>query len=711
MIAPTTTQISPFIGPRPYRIEEGVVFFGRENEIADIRRRILRERVTILSAESGAGKTSLLRAGLVYALAQDRRRQGSNASVPPVLLLGEWGGSRKLGLEELFQNGLQRAIDTLQQVSLQDYALASKVPLSGKFVQDIVSISEATGELILVLDQFEEVLRAGEQTASQAVQIIKDLYKYATRVRLVLSLRSEYHKDLHGLEAYVGGLYTRTFFLRPMVVKNAQEALVKASAAAQIDVDARIFQSVVQMLLEVQHLGAAGTVGPSFDATQITGEEKIDLLSLQAILREMLGFCEARYPGIRIINWAVFEAYQAGRSPDVLAGEALGRWINGALEEPSTSKDSPLPEALQQLSADFITGSINRIAARLAAYMSSGGYKVPAEEMDLMYYALRDDYARLHPHFEDTRQEDWRLLETNPPRLHHTYLGLKPESDNLSGMARRLKWSPAETADYLVALFFEALHRLQDGNIVKPIRVGENRVWELTHDGLGRPFSAWAERCKETWEDCLYALTASKGVDIIISPESMLTPVVQQVCWQGCYIIPRQEPVLDNFEFIECDLKGTVFEGCTFRGGRFERCIMDGSLFINCIFEPGADGRPFEFINCDANAMTFLTPGGMDAERVSEMNTVVFRGCRLDQVKFAGIKITGNVTFTEESELFLCHFTRLQVDDFDRPRHKLIFENSSLLHCVWDKILTRLIDRAYIREESGSTSYDRGSQS
>jgi hypothetical protein len=53
---------NPFVGPRPIRLGEQI--YGRDREVAEIRDILTAERIVLLYSPSGAGKSSLLEAGL-----------------------------------------------------------------------------------------------------------------------------------------------------------------------------------------------------------------------------------------------------------------------------------------------------------------------------------------------------------------------------------------------------------------------------------------------------------------------------------------------------------------------------------------------------------------------------------------------------------------------------------------------------------------------
>src|SRR5215216_7146946 len=63
-------RANPFVGPRPFL--PGEPLFGRDREIRALRNRLVAERIVMLYSPSGAGKTSLVQAGLVPAMEQAR---------------------------------------------------------------------------------------------------------------------------------------------------------------------------------------------------------------------------------------------------------------------------------------------------------------------------------------------------------------------------------------------------------------------------------------------------------------------------------------------------------------------------------------------------------------------------------------------------------------------------------------------------------------
>ena len=64
----STDQNNPWLGLASFTEETRSLFFGREEEVAELERRVQRKLLTILFGKSGLGKTSILQAGLVPGL-------------------------------------------------------------------------------------------------------------------------------------------------------------------------------------------------------------------------------------------------------------------------------------------------------------------------------------------------------------------------------------------------------------------------------------------------------------------------------------------------------------------------------------------------------------------------------------------------------------------------------------------------------------------
>jgi hypothetical protein len=86
---------NPYVGPRPFEEGDHELFYGRDEEIAILAGLVMARRAVLLFAQSGAGKSSLLRAGLIPELTRQemigrgrRARVYQKMQVLPVLTVG-----------------------------------------------------------------------------------------------------------------------------------------------------------------------------------------------------------------------------------------------------------------------------------------------------------------------------------------------------------------------------------------------------------------------------------------------------------------------------------------------------------------------------------------------------------------------------------------------------------------------------------------------
>ena len=75
---------NPYVGPRPFTEQDEQFFFGRTEEIEVLASLVSTRRASLLFAQSGAGKSSLLMAGLAPRLLRHRRMVRNRQVVEPL---------------------------------------------------------------------------------------------------------------------------------------------------------------------------------------------------------------------------------------------------------------------------------------------------------------------------------------------------------------------------------------------------------------------------------------------------------------------------------------------------------------------------------------------------------------------------------------------------------------------------------------------------
>ena len=138
----------------PYSEDDAEYFFGRSAWVGIIADHLLAYRVTVLYGPSGVGKSSVLRAGVVYALRKTAERTLEQTGNPELLpaIVSNWSGDSVASVEA----GLLAAAAQISPGLAVD-------PPTGS-LRDVVSGwgERVGGPVLLVLDQFDEYFMYSE---------------------------------------------------------------------------------------------------------------------------------------------------------------------------------------------------------------------------------------------------------------------------------------------------------------------------------------------------------------------------------------------------------------------------------------------------------------------------------------------------------------------------------------------------------------------
>lgn len=204
--APPVLTDEPFVGLRAMTEVEADRFFGRDDEIAALVAMLGRHPLVAIVADSGAGKSSLARAGLAHAFCggalepEGRLREQPHARLvvtmrpgrDPVqgLKNGIDRAARELALDAEARAGLRRRVDP---IDAGETAHALRCDLD----------PEST-EVLLIVDQFEELLTQTRRAdADQFVALLAALVENEAprAVRVVLTVRADYYNLLRRHQA------------------------------------------------------------------------------------------------------------------------------------------------------------------------------------------------------------------------------------------------------------------------------------------------------------------------------------------------------------------------------------------------------------------------------------------------------------------------------------------------------------------------------
>ncbi len=198
-ISSPTLPAEPFRGLEPFRFADSEILFARADEVRELVRSITIHRAVMLYGESGAGKSSLVNAGLLPAVLAagfrpDRIRVQPRAGEEIVV---ERVHIDDAGVEYLPSSFSDATRDTPSQVVLGVEAFVRRLDaLSGEPLP------------LLVFDQFEELVTlfegspAGRELQAQICDMLVELIRQPGRaVKLLLVFREDYLAQLSTLLA------------------------------------------------------------------------------------------------------------------------------------------------------------------------------------------------------------------------------------------------------------------------------------------------------------------------------------------------------------------------------------------------------------------------------------------------------------------------------------------------------------------------------
>jgi len=316
---------NPFVGPRP--LGPGDPIFGRDREIRELRRMLSAERIVLLCSPSGAGKSSLISAGLIPEL-QDRFDVWlpTRVSLKPedeVHAANRYVWSAAVGLEEQVPERLRRKPESFAASSLTEY------------VKDRPRRPGAPESIVLVFDQFEEILRTDPVDEKGRREFFRQLGDLLTdpNIWALFALREDF---LAPLDRYCATLPTHLRYRYRIDLLGPEAAADAMEKTAQ-----RGFEAGSGKPLE--HAAFANDAMEKLVTDLSANSLYIEPLQLQVVCR---GLWDRLPPGTSQISaqqvsefanvTGALAKYYAGKMTEIAAGDlarerALRDWIESKL--------------------------------------------------------------------------------------------------------------------------------------------------------------------------------------------------------------------------------------------------------------------------------------------------------------------------------------------------------------------------------------------
>ncbi len=353
---------NPYVGLTHFTEEYADRFFGRDTECALIIGNLRAARLTLLYAESGVGKSSVLRAGVLARLHsfadRDLRARGSARLVPVVF--SSWSERPVAALIHAIAEAARPYLPPRRALELPGDDLE-------RAIESASAALEAT--LLIVLDQFEEYFlypddRDGEETA--AAQIARCVSRPGLRANFLISIREDAYARLGDLfRGRINNVYGNFLHLDFLDRAGARESIEKPiERADELDPEADPFELEPALVTAVLDQVGRGRIAAAGDGSDGAGEgrDEVETTYLQLIMRRL--WEEEVGSGSRRLRLRTFE--DLGGAEAIVRGH-LDRAMEGTADEEAGLSDDQ-----------------RRVAAAVFHFLvTSGGTKIALTTKDL----------------------------------------------------------------------------------------------------------------------------------------------------------------------------------------------------------------------------------------------------------------------------------------------------------------------------------------
>lgn len=273
----------PYVGLDCFRETDAGLFFGRDAERTRIIGNLRASRLTVLYAESGVGKSSLLRAGVSARLNEPTAGvRGGGRYV--TVVFSEWGPSPTPAL-----------IESLASAARRQPGAREATPRRDGLAHAIADVSDATGAtLLVILDQFEErfVYAPADEDAFDD-ELAACIVDRAVPAHFLISVREDAYALIgERFKSRVPNVYGNYLHLDFLDEAAARRALVEPVAAFNLrlaDGETRwdIEPALVDAVLDEVRRGRV-TIGDDAPAGGATGDGvRVETAYLQLVMQRI----------------------------------------------------------------------------------------------------------------------------------------------------------------------------------------------------------------------------------------------------------------------------------------------------------------------------------------------------------------------------------------------------------------------------------------
>ncbi|MEO3867356.1 WD40 repeat domain-containing protein [Nonomuraea sp. B12E4] len=262
----------PYQGLAPFESRKSELFFGRTRVTRDLLGRLGRRlaghgSILLVTGASGVGKSSLLRAGLIPALAEGTLPVAGSRDWPCLLLTP--AANPFLALSQRWAQAFGGRAETAH-ARLRDEprrALSEALPPGGR--------------LVLVVDQFEELftLVTDERERQAFVRTLHALTEGRDGAAVIVGVRADYWDRCAAYPRFAEAIQDGQVIVEPMTESDLRLAITGPAAAAGLDLEPGLVETILGELRDGRAAGdryEAGALPLLSQALRNTWERRED---------------------------------------------------------------------------------------------------------------------------------------------------------------------------------------------------------------------------------------------------------------------------------------------------------------------------------------------------------------------------------------------------------------------------------------------------
>jgi hypothetical protein len=235
--------MGPYVGLRPYEESHRHIFFGREEERDILIDKLIANKLTLLFAATGVGKSSLLRAGVIPAL-KHKKKEGLD-----VVYYCDWVSDPLVHLKKetvaVLQAQNKIAGDYPLYRETEDISLKKFFRLAAAF---------ASEPLVVILDQFEEFFqyrRYKENFIKFIAEFSECVNDRERQVVFLVSMREDFALELNVFKKYLPTMLFENYYrLEKLNAAKAGEAIVKPVERFGFQYEEKLLEALLKDLAQ-----------------------------------------------------------------------------------------------------------------------------------------------------------------------------------------------------------------------------------------------------------------------------------------------------------------------------------------------------------------------------------------------------------------------------------------------------------------------------